>query len=403
MQHEEVRIIIIVASLVFLYIIMNSFYIHHEVYDKAHSCMKCYGTSDRGDIFHRSYVIECLNRSPGSEVIGSNNHDSSGIDNGGKHRFLKSTSLAESGGEGTDTHHPGEQGWVYNLERNPSETSNTRYDPVEDIKYKGTNQYARSPVPKGSWEVRIGPNKSVRMDDVVFAYDVWFEENQVFQYLSWMGVYVQQDPMDAFAIQDMIWRVKPDLIIEIGTNTGGGAIFYSTFMKVYNPKGKIVTLDIKDISNWNTKNNNRCVGCLLATEHPWWNDGMITFIKGKVTNKDVQARIQREFVDKAKVVMVIEDASHRYRGTLHNIEAAYKWITPGSYMLVQDTKMDRFVGGLGKQKRNLKIGPMGAVDKFMEKHSDKFVIDRRFEYLLYSQHHRGFLRRKEDSSDSPAA
>ena len=287
-----------------------------------------------------------------------------------------------------------EEGYIYGTERVASKTANTIYNPEEDkALIKHPKRYARSPVPKGSWRVRVSDTKWVTMDEVAFAYDVWFEENQVFQYMSWMGVFMQQDPMDAFAIQDMLWRVKPDLIIEIGSNTGGGAIFYATVMKGYNPDGKIVTLDVKDISNWNKKNNDRCVGCVLATEHKWWNDGMINFIKGRVTDKEIRDKVQ-PFVDAAKTVLVIEDASHRYPDTLQNIEASYQWVTPGSYLLVQDTKMDRFVAGLGRKYGKLKFGPMRSVDEFVAKHPD-FVIDRRFEYFLYSQHHRGFLKRKK--------
>lgn len=301
--------------------------------------------------------------------------------------------VIEVGGPVADPNLPPEEGWKFGLERKASRTDNTIYDPSQDaaLTSKSLSRYARSPVPKGSWRVRVGRDKWVTMDEVCFAYDVWFEENQVFQYASWMGVFVQQDPMDAFAIQDMLWRVKPDLIIEIGTNTGGGAIFYATIMKAYNPSGKIVTLDVKEVSNWNKRNNERCEGCVLATQHAWWNDGMITFIKGRVTEKATRDQID-PFVAKAKTVLVIEDASHRYPDTLENINAVYHYVTVGSYLLVQDTKMDRFVAGLGKKYGRLRFGPMRSVDEFVAKHPN-FVIDRRFEYFLYSQHHRGFLRR----------
>jgi cephalosporin hydroxylase len=288
----------------------------------------------------------------------------------------------------------GEIGWTYGLERVASKTDNTVYDPKDDDALTaGKSRYARSPVPKGSWRVRVAKDKWVTMDEVAFAYDVWFEENQIFQYTSWLGVYVQQDPSDAFAIQDMLWRVKPDLIVEVGTNTGGGAIFYATIMKAYNPNGKIVTLDVvPKPRNWNIKNAHRCVGCVVATEHPWWGDGMITYIQGRVTEKETRDKVDK-FVADAKTVLVIEDASHRYPDTLQNVESIYQWVTVGSYLLVQDTKMDRFVGQLGKKYGKLKFGPMRSVDEFVAKHSN-FVVDRRFEYLLYSQHHRGFLRRQ---------
>lgn len=296
---------------------------------------------------------------------------------------------AEGAGE-----YNGEIGWTYGLERVASKTDNTIYDPKDDEALAvSPKRYARSPVPKGSWRVRVAKDKWVTMDDVAFAYDVWFEENQVFQYTSWMGVYVQQDPSDAFAIQDMLWRVKPDLIIEVGTNTGGGAIYYATIMKAYNPDGKIVTLDVvPEPRNWNVKNAHRCVGCVVATKHPWWNDGMITYIQGRVTEQQTRDKVD-VFVKAAKKVLVIEDASHRYPDTLDNIESIHQWVSVGSYLLVQDTKMDRFVAQLNKKYGRLKFGPMRSVDEFLGKHPN-FVIDRRFEYLLFSQHHRGYLKRK---------
>jgi cephalosporin hydroxylase len=286
-----------------------------------------------------------------------------------------------------------EIGWIFGLERVASKTANTIYDPKNDAALQAhPHRYGRSPVPKGSWKVRVGPNKWITMDEVAFAYDVWFEETQAFQYMSWMGVFVQQDPMDAFAIQDMLWRVKPDLVIEIGTNTGGGSVFYSTIMRGYNADAKIVTLDVvPKVRNWNVRNSDRCYKCTLGTDHKYWHDGMITYINGRVTEQSTRDKVQ-EFVDKAKTVLVIEDASHRYPDTLENIEAAYKWVTKGSYLLVQDTKMDRFVAGLGRKYGRYKFGPMRSVDEFIAKH-DNFVIDRQFEYLLYSQHHRGWLKR----------
>jgi cephalosporin hydroxylase len=297
-----------------------------------------------------------------------------------------------------------EEGWVFGLERVASQTANTVYDPAEDkaleLATTSARKYSKSPIPKGSWRVRLpkgtecGPKEHpgwITMDAAMFAYDVWFEENQVFQYLSWLGVFVQQDPADAMVIQQMLWREKPDLVVEVGTNTGGGAVFYASIMRNYNANAKVVTLDVKEVSNWNTRNNHRCDGCVLGTESSYWKDGSIHFIKGRVTEAATRAKVE-EFVRAATKVIVIEDASHRYPDTLENMEAIHQWVSPGTYMLVQDTKMDRFVDAMGKKYGRLKFGPMRSVDEFLKRHPN-FVIDRRFEYLLSSQHHRGWLRR----------
>ena len=199
------------------------------------------------------------------------------------------------------------------------------------------------------------------------------------------------DTSVALVIQQMLWQVKPDLVIEIGTNTGGGAVFYSSIMNYYNKNHKVVTLDVKKVSNWNERNNGNCEGCVMGDKHPIWNSGNIHFVQGRVTDEATRKKVD-EFVKEAKTVLVIEDASHRYPDTLQNIEAVHQWVTVGSYMLVQDTKMDRFVAGLKMKYGRHKFGPMRSVDEFLKKH-DNFVVDRKFEYLMYSQHHRGWLKK----------
>ena len=58
-----------------------------------------------------------------------------------------------------------------------------------------------------------------------------------------MGVSNQQDPLDAIAIADMLWRVQPDLVIELGTSGGGSAFYYSHIMERYNPSARLLTID----------------------------------------------------------------------------------------------------------------------------------------------------------------
>ena len=59
--------------------------------------------------------------------------------------------------------------------------------------------------------------------------------------MSWLGVSMQQTPNDAFVIADMLWRIRPDLVIELGTSGGGSAHFFAHVMEQYNPKARTAT------------------------------------------------------------------------------------------------------------------------------------------------------------------
>jgi cephalosporin hydroxylase len=62
---------------------------------------------------------------------------------------------------------------------------------------------------------------------------------------QWLGIPTLENPCDMWAIQEIISEIKPDFIVETGTFKGGGALFYATILQLVNPKGKVITVDIK--------------------------------------------------------------------------------------------------------------------------------------------------------------
>jgi cephalosporin hydroxylase len=332
----------------------------------------------------------------------------------GKHKygaeFLEDRSQVPST---AGVQHGDEIGFVGLLEKTAKITKRTRYDPVNDSKYvkTGNDRYFNSLwAPKPSLEIQVSDGRWISMGELTWAYDAWYEEYSAFSATQWMGVLMQQDPQDMLAIHDMVWRVKPDLIIEIGTNTGGSAVFLSTITRAYNPNAKIVTVDIKPVSDWaKGRSSKLCPKCALGISHPFWYDGGIVSLIGDVGTNATFRSIVQEYVDKAKIVLAIEDAGHTYKGTYDNIRYLAKWVTPGSYMLVQDTKLDKMFC----KSAACGFGPMHSIDSFIElikscrkagtAKSDQdreclemgeFVIDRSLEQLMYSQHHRGYLLKK---------
>ena len=93
--------------------------------------------------------------------------------------------------------------------------------------------------------------------------------------------------------------------------------------------------------------------------------------------------------------MVIEDSNHQKQVVRANLRAYHKFVTPGSFFLVQDTKLDRFGSG--------SHGPHGALREFLEAEGKGlFVIDKGREYFLFSRHSNGWLYRKPTGTVAPA-
>jgi len=209
----------------------------------------------------------------------------------------------------------------------------------------------------------------------------------MFSRTSWFGVSVQQDPSDAFALSQLLWREQPDLLVEIGTNTGGGAIMYATVMREYNPNSLVLTIDPKDPAKDWAQANKGCPDCVDVRCTNIWHSH-VEYVQGLSRDDAVLARV-KEVVPKFSKVIVMHDGSHFYEDVLEDLKA-YDSITPvGSYMVVQDTKMTRMYKPLTGNGF-----PLHAARDFLKGHGKgRYIIDKQYEFLLSSQHHDGFLRK----------
>jgi len=230
--------------------------------------------------------------------------------------------------------------------------------------------------------------KTLTFDDIIYGYDVMFENLALFSHTMWHGVSVQQDPSDAFQLSSLIWREQPDLLIEIGTNTGGGAIFYASVMREYNPDSLVLTIDPKDPAvDW-AGSVQGCPACKDVRCTKIWHSKNVQFIHGYSSEPKVLAQVE-QIVPRFKKVIVMHDGSHFYHDVLKDLQSYDKFVQVGSYMVVQDTKMTRMYSKHFNNKY-----PLGAVQDFMQTTGrGRYVIDKQYEFLLYSQHHNGWLRK----------
>lgn len=163
--------------------------------------------------------------------------------------------------------------------------------------------------------------------------------------ITYRGVPCIKCPFDYVIYQMILNEVQPDLIIEIGTNYGGSALYLADILENIG-KGEIHTIDIDDRSHELVKKSNR-----IKFFHDGWEGYDIQNANG------------------FKKILVIEDGSHEFQSTLGALKKFGDLVTNGSYMIVEDGIIDELghsaaYGG----------GPVKAIKKYLEGHSE-FVID----------------------------
>lgn len=147
--------------------------------------------------------------------------------------------------------------------------------------------------------------------------------NQKYPYtFSWMGRPVIQLPEDMLRMQEVIFSIQPDVIIETGVAHGGSLIFYSSLCKAME-QGRVIGIDIE------IRPHNR----QAIEAHPL-ND-RITLIEGSSTAPDIVAQV-KALVQPGEKVLVILDSNHTYAHVLAELEAYADVVTPGSYIVATD-------------------------------------------------------------------
>lgn len=155
---------------------------------------------------------------------------------------------------------------------------------------------------------------------------------------SWLGRPVIQYPQDMIAMQEIIWEVKPDLIIETGIAHGGSLIFSASMLELNaacaGPRNAAVLgIDI-EIRPHNRK---------AIEEHPLFR--RISMIEGSSIAPEIIAQVQAKARDKARVLVCL-DSNHTHEHVLAELEAYAPLVSVGSYCVVFDTLIEDMPAGM---------------------------------------------------------
>ncbi|RZK40096.1 MAG: cephalosporin hydroxylase [Pedobacter sp.] len=164
--------------------------------------------------------------------------------------------------------------------------------------------------------------------------------------LKYKNVPMIKCPFDYIIYQMLIFDIKPDLIIEIGTNQGGSALYLADLLDL-NKKGEVHTIDIVDIRHDDVKSHPR-----------------IKFFPTGYENYNL------DLTHGFEKILVIDDGSHTYEDVKATLEKFKNIVSKESYFIVEDGILDK----LGWKKK-YNGGPNKAIKEFIET-SESYIIDR---------------------------
>lgn len=210
----------------------------------------------------------------------------------------------------------------------------------------------------------------------------WFENSWKYEYqyhFRWLGLPILQYPQDIVATQELIWKVKPDLIIETGIARGGSIIYSASILELIG-KGEVIGIDI-DIRKHNKK---------LIEKHPMMK--RIKMIQGSSIDKKIINQVCKIAKGKKKV-MIFLDSNHSHKHVLVEMKEYSSLVKKGSYIIVFDTMIEDVPKDFFQNRPwNKGNNPKTAVIEFLKK-NNRFKIDKKIENkLMITACHSGFLK-----------
>lgn len=191
-------------------------------------------------------------------------------------------------------------------------------------------------------------------------------QDRIVSRTNYFGVRAFKNPLDFWIYQEMMYELKPDVVIEIGTHCGGSTLALAHLCKLLG-KGRVIGIDISHSLIPDVVRQNPLIKLIEA-------DACDVF--SEVTN----------LINPDDEVLVIEDSSHTYENTLNVMRTYGKIIKPGGYMIVEDGNCHHGID-MGPFP-----GPYEAIETFVQENQD-FVIDRSREDFLITWNPKGYLKR----------
>ena len=210
----------------------------------------------------------------------------------------------------------------------------------------------------------------------------WFDASARAKYsyhFEWMGRPIIQYPQDIVAMQEILWRVRPDIVVETGIAHGGSLVFYASMLELIG-HGEVLGIDIE------IRPHNRAA----IESHPMMK--RIRLIEGSSIAPQVAAAVRK--AAEGKRALIVLDSNHTHAHVLAELELYAPLVAVGSYCVVMDTVVEHLPSDLFSNRPWGKgDNPMTAVQAYLKTHRE-FEIDRAMDNkLLLSVAPGGYMKR----------
>ena len=207
---------------------------------------------------------------------------------------------------------------------------------------------------------------------------------------TWLGRPVIQFPTDIVAIQELLWKLQPDVVVETGVAHGGSLVLSASILELIG-KGKVIGVDIE------IRPHNR----VAIEAHPLKH--RIELIEGSSVAAETLVAV-RKAIGSAKSVLVFLDSNHTEAHVLQELELYSSLVTPGSYIVAHDGAQP-WVWDIPRGKAEWKVDhPLTAIHKFLDRHPE-FASDLHYTRLGITCSPDGWLKKRvevrNDGVDAP--
>jgi cephalosporin hydroxylase len=220
-----------------------------------------------------------------------------------------------------------------------------------------------------------------RLYDLAVEWMVRSVPHEYAYHFKWMGLPIIQHPCDMIAIQELVYQLRPQTIIETGVARGGSVIFYASLLELLGGDGRVIGVEV----------GLRPLNRRAITGHPM--SRRIDLVDGSSISPAVIDQVRARTAERGGPVLVILDSDHTHDHVLQELDLYGALVTKDSYMIVLDTRIEDVPGSLYPDKPyGPGNNPKTAVLEFM-KRSDRFVIDSAIDRkLIFSGAPSGYLR-----------